>query len=86
MLGASTAGDEVLQNSPKDLFLWLSCLFHVSLSEDKHMEILMIVTGPPATQAWSSFKKIGITLNPSSVQTTFRYVDVSSCPGHWGLN
>lgn len=77
MLGASTGGDEVLQNSPKDLFLWLSCLFHVSLSEDKHMEIVMIVTGPLATQAWSSFKKIGITLNQSSVQTTFRYVDVA---------
>lgn len=72
----STAGDEVLQNSPKDLFLWLSCLFHVSLSEDKHMEMVMIVTGPLTTQAWSSFKKIGITLNPSSVQTTFHYVDV----------
>lgn len=58
--------------------LWLSCLFHVSRSEskDKHMEIVMIVTGPLATQTWSSFKMIGITLNPSSVQTTFRYVDV----------
>lgn len=47
-----------------------------SESKDKHMETVMIVTGPLATQAWSSFKKIGITLNPSSVQTTFRYVDV----------
>lgn len=56
----------------------MSCLFHVSLSEskDKHMEVVMSITGPLATQMWSSFKKVRITLNPSSVQTTFHYVDV----------